>query len=106
MVLETALDQEVTEHLGHKRTGRSSNETGNVHNGTRSKTVLTESTRAYSRHRDIALLLRQTQDAGSLRYLVELEKARHPWFGSKGPGDDAESRGPRHTGVSLKQVAR
>jgi putative transposase len=41
-VLETALNQEQTEHLGHKRHGQP--ESGNVRNGTRPKTVLTEST--------------------------------------------------------------
>jgi len=43
-VLETALDQELTEHLGHEKNGQVVNETGNVRNGTRPKTVLTEST--------------------------------------------------------------
>src|SRR6188472_4115141 len=41
-VLETALDEELTEHLGHDKHGAS--ETGNVRNGTRTKTVLTEAT--------------------------------------------------------------
>ncbi len=44
MVLETALDQELTEHLGHEKNGPVVNEAGNVRNGTRPKTVLTEST--------------------------------------------------------------
>ena len=39
-VLETALNQEMTEHLGHER--RSPAVAGNVRNGTRSKTVITE----------------------------------------------------------------
>jgi putative transposase len=43
MVLETALDQELTEHLGHEKNGPVVNETGNVRNGSRPKTVLTES---------------------------------------------------------------
>ena len=43
-VIETALDQELTEHLGHEKNGLVVNETGNVRNGTRPKTVLTEST--------------------------------------------------------------
>jgi putative transposase len=43
-VLETALDQELTEHLGHEKNGPAGNEAGNVRNGTRPKTVLTEST--------------------------------------------------------------
>jgi transposase-like protein len=43
-VLETALDQELTEHLGHEKNGTVVNEAGNVRNGTRPKTVLTEST--------------------------------------------------------------
>src|ERR1700743_269615 len=43
-VLETALDQELTGHLGHERNGPVVNEAGNVRNGSRPKTVLTEST--------------------------------------------------------------
>jgi transposase-like protein len=41
-VLETALNQEMTEHLGHDKHALAGNETGNVRNGTRPKTVLTE----------------------------------------------------------------
>src|ERR1700758_3606216 len=41
-VLETALNQEMTEHLGHDKHAPAGNETGNVRNGTRPKTVLTE----------------------------------------------------------------
>ena len=41
-VLETALNQEMTGHLGHEKHGPAGNETGNVRNGSRSKTVLTE----------------------------------------------------------------
>jgi putative transposase len=41
-VLETALNQELTEHLGHEKHGQP--ESGNVRNGTRPKTVLTEAT--------------------------------------------------------------
>jgi putative transposase len=41
-VLETALNQEMTEHLGHDKHGLAGNEAGNVRNGTRPKTVLTE----------------------------------------------------------------
>jgi transposase-like protein len=43
-VLETALNEEMTEHLGHEKHGPPSGETGNVRNGTRPKTVLTEGT--------------------------------------------------------------
>ena len=39
-VLETALDQELTGHLGHEKNGQPV--AGNVRNGTRFKTVLTE----------------------------------------------------------------
>src|ERR1700722_11633876 len=42
-VLETALNQELTEHLGHEKHGHPA-EPGNIRNGTRPKTVLTEST--------------------------------------------------------------
>src|ERR1700745_2470113 len=41
-VLETALNQELTEHLGHDKHDPAGNEAGNVRNGTRPKTVLTE----------------------------------------------------------------
>src|SRR5205823_11648869 len=41
-VLETALNQELTEHLGHDKHGPVVSETGNVRNGARAKTVLTE----------------------------------------------------------------
>jgi transposase-like protein len=41
-VLETALGQEMTEHLGHDKHSPAGNEAGNVRNGTRAKTVLTE----------------------------------------------------------------
>ncbi len=43
-VLETALNQELSEHLGHEKHGPAGNAAGNVRNGTRVKTVLTEST--------------------------------------------------------------
>jgi putative transposase len=36
-VLETALNQELTEHLGHEKHGQPEAESGNVRNGTRSK---------------------------------------------------------------------
>jgi putative transposase len=41
-VLETALNEEMTEHLGHEKHGRPSSESGNIRNGTRAKTVITE----------------------------------------------------------------
>jgi transposase-like protein len=43
-VLETALNEELTEHLGHEKHGPATGEAGNVRNGTRAKTVLTEAT--------------------------------------------------------------
>ena len=43
-VLETALNEEITEHLGHEKHGLAGTESGNVRNGTRAKTVLTEAT--------------------------------------------------------------
>ncbi len=43
-VLETALNQEMTEYLGQEKHGPVTSRTGNVRNGTRPKTVLTEST--------------------------------------------------------------
>src|ERR1700751_4225350 len=43
-VIETALDQEMTEHLGHEKNRPAVNEAGNVRNGSRPKTVLTEGT--------------------------------------------------------------
>jgi len=41
-VLETVLKEELTEHLGHDRHGRVDPPPGNIRNGTRPKTVLTE----------------------------------------------------------------
>ena len=41
-VIETALNQEMTEHLGHEKHAPAGNGAGNVRNGTRAKTVLTE----------------------------------------------------------------
>ena len=41
-VLETALTQELTEHLGHDKNGKADPQSGNVRNGARPKTVLTE----------------------------------------------------------------
>jgi len=43
-VLETALNEEITEHLGHEKHAPAGSETGNVRNGIRAKTVLTEAT--------------------------------------------------------------
>src|SRR5262252_1402574 len=41
-VIETALNQELTGHLGHDKHSLAGNEAGNVRNGSRPKTVLTE----------------------------------------------------------------
>jgi putative transposase len=46
-VLETALNQELTEHLGHGKHGLAGNETGNVRNGTRPKTAHEDSRTAF-----------------------------------------------------------
>ena len=43
-MIETGLDQELTEHLGHEKNTPAGNETGNVRNGARPKTVLTGGT--------------------------------------------------------------
>ncbi|MEU7929910.1 IS256 family transposase [Micromonospora sp. NPDC049107] len=43
-VLETALKEEMTEHLGYEKHESAGVESGNVRNGTRAKTVLTDST--------------------------------------------------------------
>lgn len=41
-VLESALEEEMTEHLGHEKHKAAAGEDGNVRNGTRPKTVLTD----------------------------------------------------------------
>ncbi|MFZ2750320.1 MAG: transposase, partial [Propioniciclava sp.] len=41
-VLETALEEELTEHLGYDHSDRAAKASSNERNGTRSKTVLTE----------------------------------------------------------------
>ena len=44
-VIETALNEEMTEHLGHEKHGQPvEGGSGNIRNGTRAKTVLTEAT--------------------------------------------------------------
>ena len=43
-VLETALNEEMTEHLGYEKHDPAGRGPGNIRNGTRAKTVLTEST--------------------------------------------------------------
>jgi putative transposase len=43
-VLETALNEEMTEHLGYEKNDPAGAGTGNVRNGSRSKSVLTEAT--------------------------------------------------------------
>ncbi len=43
-VLETALNEEMTEHLGYEKHDPAGDGSGNVRNGTRAKTVLTEAT--------------------------------------------------------------
>jgi hypothetical protein len=43
-VLETALNEEMTEHLGYEKHDPAGAGTGNIRNGTRSKTVLTDTT--------------------------------------------------------------
>jgi len=43
-VLETALNEEMTEHLGYEKHNLASAGAGNIRNGTRSRTVLTENT--------------------------------------------------------------
>ena len=43
-VVETALNEEMTEHLGYEKHDPAGRESGNIRNGTRTKTVLTEST--------------------------------------------------------------
>src|SRR6201996_9425639 len=41
-VIETALSEEMTEHLGYEKHDPAGAGTGNIRNGTRGKTVLTE----------------------------------------------------------------
>src|SRR4051812_15992264 len=43
-VLETSLNEEMTEHLGYEKHDPAGAGTGNIRNGTRGKTVLTENT--------------------------------------------------------------
>ena len=43
-VLETALNEEMTEHLGYEKHDPTGAGTGNIRNGTRAKTVLTDTT--------------------------------------------------------------
>ncbi len=42
-VIETALNEEMTEHLGYGKNDPAGRESGNIRNGTREKTILTDS---------------------------------------------------------------
>ena len=42
LVLESALEGEITDHLGYDKHERSGNDSGNMRNGSRSKTVITD----------------------------------------------------------------
>ena len=42
-VIETALNEEMTEHLGYEKNDPAGRESGNIRNGTREKTILTDS---------------------------------------------------------------
>lgn len=44
MVLESALDEEMTEHLGYGKRDPAGTGSGNIRNGTHGKTVLTDTT--------------------------------------------------------------
>jgi hypothetical protein len=52
-VLETASNEEITEHLGHEKHGPAAGGTGNVRHGTRAKTVLTEVTGQVQAHPEL-----------------------------------------------------
>jgi transposase-like protein len=71
-VLETALNQELTEHLGHDKHGAA--QSGNVRNGTRPKTVLTEA-------------------SGQVQIEVPRDRA-----GTFGPADRAQAPAAAHRG--------
>ena len=49
-VLEPALNEEMTEHLGYDKHDRIDTGSGNIRNGTRSKTVLTEAPVTWRSH--------------------------------------------------------
>src|SRR3954452_22751741 len=42
LVLESALEGEITDHLGYDKHERGASQTGNARNGTRTKTVITD----------------------------------------------------------------
>jgi transposase-like protein len=42
LVLESALEGEITDHLGYDKHERSGSDSGNMHNGSRAKTVITD----------------------------------------------------------------
>jgi len=50
-VLESALEEEMTEHLGFERHAMSATDASNIRNGTRPKTVLTDAGRGRGRGR-------------------------------------------------------
>ena len=84
-VLETALNEEITEHLGHEKRAPAGIETGNVRNGTRAKTVLAAGSLRSSRY--------PAAVATSIpaRHSVDLPAPASPWTASAA----GEARTPR-----------
>jgi putative transposase len=106
-VLETALDQEMTEHLGHEKNGPAGNEAGNVRNGTRGKTVLTEASGQVGievpRDRD-GTRAPETAICGSLRR-AGIPAGRGKWCLSLCPAEPVGLRGFRRCVVPVARLA-
>ena len=74
-VIETALNEEMTEHLGYEKHDPAGAGTGNVRNGTRAKTVLTEAT-GHGRDRGAAGSGRHVRAADRAQAAAAAERGR------------------------------
>jgi hypothetical protein len=107
-VLETALNQEMTEHLGHDKHSPPGNETGNVRNGIRPKTVLTEASgqvgidvprdRAGTFEPQIVKKRQRRQDVGPAGPTSKLGQTSRGHSRRCAPGQRAEALGHPATG--------
>jgi hypothetical protein len=82
-VLETALNQELTEHLGHEKRGQPAAESGNIRDGARPKTVLTESTGQVQL--DVTRKKDKPEQSAEQKLAEMVARAREQWASVTGP---------------------
>jgi putative transposase len=100
-VIETALNQGLTEHLGHAKHEPAGKKAGNVRNGTRPKTVLTESTG------QVGIEVPRDRDGTFEPRIVKKRQRRLPgWIRSCCRSTRKGSRPGRSPRTSMRSTAR